>query len=125
MLTALQQEWYTKLRDSGFKDIELSWVDGKPKVRHIPHSERAPTKRTRTEQWTWCIQRYAHHQEKDAYKRKVLLLIAEGVHRTQVAKDLKTTTHKIRYIYETTIRTIEKDLMARELPSYLETNVDE
>jgi len=124
-----QARWYKKLKDAGFKDIEVQWPDGKPpNFRKIIRNESNIThgKTFKSEHWTVALQLYAHHfQGVTDHERDVLTRLANGATYNEIAKELNSTFAKVRYILTKAMRQIKEDVMKYPQPDYLSTEEEE
>ena len=123
-LYELQNEWYLKLKESGFKDIELSWAHDKHVVRpHLPAPHPAG-KRTNKKfplsgDTSILLERYARAFITNNKELNVFLDIASGMSLRKAAVKNHVKQHRVVYLIRKATRKIKEDILLPEIPEYL------
>ena len=109
-LIQLQKEWYKKLADDGFEDIEYFDKDMQPRDMMYKEATKAGTalkdKFESTEQYYIEAGQFFHHDFKTQNDKDIWFLHSEGHPYRHIAKQLNAP-------YQTVFRTVNKykDLM--------------
>jgi regulatory LuxR family protein len=110
-LTELQKTWYKKLADVGFEDIEYVFKHNKTEEVKFLKGWTNPTKRTNSitaenkAEYFSVLEHYARtYVFKSERDRQIMLMIAEGKKRKDIAKELGCHRGTVMFVirrYET------------------------
>ncbi len=117
-------EWYVKLKQSGFKDIELDWAKGKHNIRSTlkpshPSGKRAEKKYQLSQDTSILLERYARCFITDAKELNFFIDVAHGesIRKAAVANKLKK--YRGIYLINKAMNKIKSDLKLDTVPDYL------
>lgn len=120
----LQNEWYLKLKESGFKDIELSWAHEKHIVRvtlNAPHpaGKRTNKKFNLSGDTSILLERYAREFSTTKSELSIYEDVCNGMSLRKTANKHRVKQHKVIYLIRKAMKKIKADLKLPTLPEYL------
>lgn len=96
----LKREWYNKLKETGFKDIEDNCERLKTQDRRLQNFATETT-RSSVLDFFLCLDSYLNHEkDMDPLHREILELYSQGYRHTDIARKIKRTTRRVRQIIE-------------------------
>lgn len=123
-LYELQNEWYLKLKEEGFKDIELCWSNDKHIVRqHLPAphpaGKRTNKKFALSGDTSILLERYARVFIENKRELNVFIDVASGMSVKKAAAKNMIKTHRVVYLIRKATKKIKADLKLPQIPDYL------
>jgi hypothetical protein len=120
----LQNEWYLKLKEEGFNDIELSWAYDKHIVRaHLPAphpaGKRTNKKFALSGDSSILLERYARKFIENKRELNAFIDICSGLSLRKAAHKNLIKAHRIVYLVRKAKKQIKEDLKLSTVPEYL------
>jgi hypothetical protein len=123
-LYAIQNEWYKKLKELGFKDIELSWAKGNHTVRKAlpsphPSGKRKNKKMALSGDTAILLERYCTEYIIDSDEAAMFADVSAGMSIRKSAVKNSVKIYRAVYLINKAMRKIKADLLLWPLPEYL------